>query len=249
MADTSPGAIALTFSFPAYQLRTVMRDGEPWFVAADVCAALQLANPSDALKRLDDDERTLDSTEGSSNGLPVNLVNESGLYSLILGSRKPEAKRFKKWVTAEVLPAIRRTGRYEPAPTATEPALLTGMLQQLGSLQSQLVVRDGTIAQLQGQLVGAMGKQVKLLERMGHMQYRHSRKEAARLAIDMERRGEPRDRIQAATGLNNNYLRQLVFRARAAGNLPLAPAGLADHLAGAAAAAQQQLDLVGAHHG
>ena len=99
-------------------VRAVMRDGEPWFVAADVCAALEIANPSDALRRLDGDERTLDSIEGASNGLPVNLINESGLYSLIMGSRKPEAKRFKRWVTSEVLPSIRKTGSYSTRPAA-----------------------------------------------------------------------------------------------------------------------------------
>ena len=67
-----------------------MRDdrGEPWFVAADVCAVLGIGNPTDALQRLDADERTLVSIEGASNGKPVNAINESGLYSLILGSRK-----------------------------------------------------------------------------------------------------------------------------------------------------------------
>ena len=74
------------------RVRTTVIDGEPWFVAADVCHALDIGNPSDALNRLDDDERTLVSIEGASNGKPVNGVNEPGLYSLVLGSRKPEAK-------------------------------------------------------------------------------------------------------------------------------------------------------------
>ena len=99
----------------SFTVRAMLRDGEPWFVAADVCAALELGNVSAALSRLDDDERTLISIEGihAGPGNPaVNLINESGLYSLVLGSRKPEAKRFKKWVTSEVLPAIRKTGGY-----------------------------------------------------------------------------------------------------------------------------------------
>ena len=86
--------------------------GEPWFVAADVCRALGLGNSSDVIKRLDEDERTLVSIEGASNGLPVNAVNEPGLYALILGSRKPEAKAFKRWITHEVIPSIRKTGGY-----------------------------------------------------------------------------------------------------------------------------------------
>lgn len=93
-------------------VRAVTLEGEPWFVAADVCRALGLGNSSDAIKRLDEDERTLVSIEGASNGLPVNAVNEPGLYALILGSRKPEAKAFKRWITHEVIPEIRKTGGY-----------------------------------------------------------------------------------------------------------------------------------------
>ena len=89
-----------------------MPEGEPWFVAADVCRALGLGNSSMAISKLDEDERTLISIEGASNGLPVNAVNEPGLYSLVLGSRKPEAKAFKRWITHEVIPAIRKTGGY-----------------------------------------------------------------------------------------------------------------------------------------
>lgn len=104
------------FDFDGFALRAVIVGSEPWFIAADVCAPLAIGNVSDALSRLDADERTLVSIESASNGLPVNAVSESGLYSLILGSRKPEAKRFKKWVTSEVLPAIRKTGSYSVAP-------------------------------------------------------------------------------------------------------------------------------------
>ena len=103
------------FNFDSYAVRTLTRNGEPWFVAADVCAALGLDNTTKALLRLDEDEQTLISIQGihSGPGNPmVNVINESGLYSLILTSRKPEAKRFKKWVTSEVLPSIRKTGQY-----------------------------------------------------------------------------------------------------------------------------------------
>ena len=101
------------FESPEFgQVRTTVIDGEPWFVAADVCRALDLGNPTRALDRLDNDERTLISIKGASNGKPVNGVNEPGLYSLVLGSRKPEAKAFKRWITHEVIPAIRKTGGY-----------------------------------------------------------------------------------------------------------------------------------------
>lgn len=99
------------FSFEGMaEVRVVKIDGEPWFVAADVCGAVGIGNPTMALRRLDQDERTLSQIEGSHR--PTNLVSESGLYSLILRSDKPEAKRFKRWVTHEVLPTIRKTGGY-----------------------------------------------------------------------------------------------------------------------------------------
>lgn len=90
---------------------------QPWFVAADVCAALEIQNASDALAGLDDDEKmTLDISEGHSGqrggAQKLNLISEPGLYSLVLRSRKPEAKAFKRWITHEVVPAIRRTGGY-----------------------------------------------------------------------------------------------------------------------------------------
>ncbi len=99
------------FEHPEFgKVRTVMIDGEPWFAAADVCNALDIRNPSQAISRLDEDEKiiTLISNEGNQRGNPnVAVVNEPGLYTLILGSRKPEAKAFKRWITHEVLPAIR----------------------------------------------------------------------------------------------------------------------------------------------
>ena len=89
-------------------IRAGMNGGEPWFIASDVCAALGLANVTNAVRRLDDDETTLISIKGRE----INAVNEPGLYSMVLSSRKPEAKAFKRWVTHEVLPAIRKTGGY-----------------------------------------------------------------------------------------------------------------------------------------
>lgn len=90
-------------------IRTLAVDGEPWFVAADVCKALEIQNVTQALDRLDDDERSMFNIGRQGE---TNVVNEPGLYTLILGSRKPEAKAFKRWITHEVLPAIRKTGMY-----------------------------------------------------------------------------------------------------------------------------------------
>ena len=104
-----------TFTFnPSNQpIRVEMIDNEPWFVAKDVCDALQLTEVSNTISRLDDDEKLTRTLFVSGQGRQMWLVNESGLYNLIFQSRKSEAKAFRKWVTAEVLPTIRKTGRYE----------------------------------------------------------------------------------------------------------------------------------------
>ena len=91
------------------EIRAMQRDNEAWFVAADICKALDIGNPSQAVSRLDEDEKT---TLISNEGRQMNIISESGLYSLVLSSRKKEAKAFKRWVTHEVLPSIRKTGGY-----------------------------------------------------------------------------------------------------------------------------------------
>lgn len=98
-----------TFNFEGYSVRALTRDGLPWWVLADVCRVLELTNPSKVSGKLDEDEKA---NFKLGFGSDATIINESGLYSVILTSRKPAAKRFKKWVTAEVLPTLRRTGTY-----------------------------------------------------------------------------------------------------------------------------------------
>ena len=94
-------------------VRITLINGEPWFVAVDVCKALDIVNARDAVKRLDDDEKnTVVLTDGIPGNPNKTIVNEYGLYALVLSSRKPEAKAFKRWITHEVLPLIRKTGGY-----------------------------------------------------------------------------------------------------------------------------------------
>lgn len=83
------------------EIRTVSINDEPWFVASDICKALDISNPSVAIARLDEDERSKFNLGRQGEG---NIVNEYGLYSLVLASRKPEAKKFKRWITHEVIP-------------------------------------------------------------------------------------------------------------------------------------------------
>lgn len=107
---------AFVFNASNQQVRTVTIDSEPYFVAKDVCVILGISNHNDAVGRLDDDEKRGSVMPTPSGTQQMVVVNESGLYHLIFQSRKPEAKAFRKWVTAEVLPTLRRTGRYEVKP-------------------------------------------------------------------------------------------------------------------------------------
>ena len=97
------------FSFEGNKVRTLRLDDEPWFVAPDVTKILDMSNTTVALSRLDEDERSKFNLGRQGN---TNIVNEYGLYKLILASRKPNAKKFQRWVTHEVLPAIRKHGAY-----------------------------------------------------------------------------------------------------------------------------------------
>lgn len=105
-------------------VRIFLQDNEPWFVAKDVCDCLDIKNSRDALRRLEDDEKgvVLNDTLGGKQEMAT--VNEYGLYSLVLSSRKPEAKEFKRWVTHEVLPSIRKYGSYNMAIPRTLPDAL-----------------------------------------------------------------------------------------------------------------------------
>lgn len=109
------------FKNPGFgQVRTIVRDDEPWFVAADVCRALEVSNSRDAVARLDEDEKGVVLTDTPGGRQEMTIVNEPGLYSLVLGSRKPEAKAFKRWITHEVIPTIRKTGAYSINPGAAQ---------------------------------------------------------------------------------------------------------------------------------
>lgn len=123
------------FNSPEFgELRVAEIDGVPWFVAADVCRVLDITNTTDAVSRLDEDEKSRFNL-----GLPggdTNCVNEYGLYSLVLGSRKPEAKAFKRWLTHDVIPAIRKHGAYiapNAQPQGMEAAALQSVVQPIAA--------------------------------------------------------------------------------------------------------------------
>ena len=139
------------------QVRTVVKNNEPWFVAADVCKALEIGNPTMALSRLDDDEKALISIEGISRGNDsANIVNEPGLYSLVLGSRKPEAKEFKRWITHEVIPSIRKHGMYATDELLADPDFAIRVFEELKAereakkaLETQNAIQTQRIAELE----------------------------------------------------------------------------------------------------
>lgn len=135
------------------QVRTVVQGKDVWFVAKDVCDVLGINKQRDAYSRLDEDERgsvLVDTLGGQQN---MNAINESGLYSLILRSRKPQAKRFKKWVTSEVLPSIRKHGAYMTdqalEKAVTDPDFMIGLLNNLKVEKAKRVEAERTILQQQ----------------------------------------------------------------------------------------------------
>lgn len=113
----------IIFNYGEHAITEITINDEPWFVAKDICDALGIGNPTEALKALDDDEKMTSELLRADRGLTsetlragqvrkMNIINESGMYALIIRSNKPSARAFRKWVTSEVLPQIRKTGRY-----------------------------------------------------------------------------------------------------------------------------------------
>lgn len=137
------------FDFKGASLRTLTdKAGEPWFVAKDVCDILGHSNVSMALDRLDDDERSKFNLGRQGE---TNIVNEAGLYVLVLGSRKPEAHEFKRWVTHEVLPSIRRTGGYIPTTDADDDMTILAKAVMIG--QRTMEAQRQKIAEQQTRIV------------------------------------------------------------------------------------------------
>lgn len=137
------------FDFKGASLRTLTDEaGEPWFVAKDVCDILGHSNVSMALDRLDDDERSKFNLGCQGE---TNIVNEAGLYSLVLGSRKPEAHEFKRWVTHEVLPQIRKTGGYIPTTDADDDMTILAKAVMIG--QRTMEAQKQRIAEQQTRIV------------------------------------------------------------------------------------------------
>ena len=126
-------------------VRIIEKDGEPWFVAKDVCNVLELANPRSSMALLDEDERGVHSMDTPSAKQEMAIISEAGLYSLILRSRKPEAKAFKRWVTHEVLPSIRKTGAYLAPNLSLEK--LQKIIEAIGEQYKMLIESNSVLRQ------------------------------------------------------------------------------------------------------
>ncbi|QIW21298.1 BRO family protein [Bacillus thuringiensis] len=132
------------------QVRTVVQGEDVWFVAKDVCEVLEIKNTTQAMQKLDPEERTMFNIGRQGE---TNIVNESGLYSLIMTSRKPQAKAFKKWVTSEVLPSIRKHGAYMTdqvlEQAVTNPDFMIGILTNLKEEQAKRIEAERKVLQQQ----------------------------------------------------------------------------------------------------
>ena len=143
------------FNYEGNTVRTVMKDGNPWWVLKDVCSVLEIGNSRDVMARLDSDEKGVDIIDTPGGKQEVSIINESGLYSVILVSRKPEAKKFKRWVTHEVLPSIRRHGLYATDELLANPDFLIQALQKLKAERAKNAELTTTIS-IQEQQIAEM---------------------------------------------------------------------------------------------
>jgi prophage antirepressor-like protein len=198
----------IPFDFEGRPVRVVTdAQGEPWFVAADVAQSLDYRMASDMTRSLDDDEKGTQIVRTPSGDQEMLVINESGLYSAILKSRKPEAKRFKRWVTHEVLPAIRKTGRYALSGT---PALPAPTQDRVGSI---LLIGEA-VAKVPGVKPGiAMAATLTCIH------------ENTGLAVETLRRALPAAN-EAICSLNATQLGKLINRSAKATNQLLASTGL-----------------------
>jgi prophage antirepressor-like protein len=140
------------FNFNGSEIRTVLIGTDIWFVASDVCDVLEIQNSRRSANLLDEDEKLMYTLCTSGQNRETWLVNESGLYSLTLTSRKPQAKAFKKWITSEVLPSIRKTGSYEVKPMSDSELMSRALLiaqQTLDSANKKVEVLEQEIERVE----------------------------------------------------------------------------------------------------
>jgi prophage antirepressor-like protein len=137
-----------------FEIRVIEKHGEPWFVVKDVCEALEIVNSRDSVSRLDEDEKGVVLTDTPGGRQELTIVSEPGLYSLILGSRKPEAKQFKRWITHEVIPSIRKTGSYLVQPQSIEDLIIM-QAQSMKDIRTRLEKNENQITAIKDTLLSS----------------------------------------------------------------------------------------------
>jgi prophage antirepressor-like protein len=224
------------FKFHTHSIRVFPTDDGNSFVAvaADVAGALEYRDASDRLRCVDDEDKgyTVVRTPGGTQRMRT--INESGVYTAAIRTHRQQSKPFRRWVTSEVLPAIRRTGGYvHPAAADSAQASLAlaqaslALAQEVGFLRDPvasrdrlIVAKDRTIDRLKDCVIGGQRHEIKLLKEVRGLAKRLSSREAKELVILMESQGHPRVDIAARTGKTLNHIRQIVRNARLAGRLP-----------------------------
>lgn len=198
------------FQFHTHPLRVFQTDDGTSFVAVakDVADVLGYATAKDAVRHVPDSHRGRRKVPTPSGEQEMLVVDEAGLYRLVLRSNKPEAEPFMEWVTAEVLPSIRRSGGY-----VRDTDVQMQMAHELGALRDELRAQNGMILSLYGQLDGARRGHLRALTSLTNIQKRQSAQEAKELVIMLEAAGVPRDEIARRTGRTLNHIRQIVYRA------------------------------------
>lgn len=182
------------FEYQGTQLRTIMADGEPWFVLPDVCKLLDIKNPSDVPKRLEEDDLdTVEVTDSLGRKQLAHAVNEYGLYDVVLISRKPEAKSFKRWITHEVIPSIRKTGQYsleenKVVPLSKDQALVTVLRTTADLVEGQEEIKKEQVEIKR--LIQEVDQKVEEQITLTSGEQRKLQKEIARRVYDLAERTE-----------------------------------------------------------
>lgn len=207
------------FQFHTHSLRVfATTDGLSFVaVAKDVADVLGYATAKDFLRQVPESHKGRQKVPTPSGDQEMLVVDEAGLYRGVLRSNKPEAEPFMEWITAEVLPSIRRTGGYARDPGALQLAHEVGKLRDVVAEQSRALLA------LYERLDGARTGQIRAMARLATLQARQQAADAKATVIRMLAEGYAHSDIAAATGKTRNHIRQIAFKARAAGVLPPAP--------------------------
>lgn len=176
------------FNYTDKPVRTITKDGEPWFAASDVCDILELGNATMAVSRLSEKMKGLNSIDTPGGKQYMIIISEAGLYKMVFTSRKPEAEKFTEWVTSEVIPSIRKTGSYSVKPVSPLEALrqtveaLEQQEKRLNQIEStQQAIKDAVIAEPDNWREDINRKMNKIAEKIGTNQYREVRSESYKL--------------------------------------------------------------------